>query len=110
MINECYNTFVELSTQQCLKNDYKDSQKVKKHNDAYGKLLKLMDVMSEENCDTVLDELLVHNDDRVRINAALLCFQTNVHKDKAIQVLKRIVESSNDSTIVFSAKNLLNKL
>ena len=37
-MKDYYNLFIQLSLQQCLKNDYSDKEKVKKHNKATKKL------------------------------------------------------------------------
>ena len=47
MINECYNTFVELSTQQCLKKDYKDYSSYK--NVGYGNFAEKFSLLSEKD-------------------------------------------------------------
>ena len=44
---EYYNSFVELSLQQCLKNDYADSEKIHRHNAASKKLLALQEEMKK---------------------------------------------------------------
>ena len=46
-MKDYYNSFVDLSLQQCLKTDYVDKQKVKKHNAACYKLKKLKDEMEQ---------------------------------------------------------------
>ena len=47
-MKDYYNLFVELSLQQCTKNDYVNKLKVKKHNAASKKLNKLQDEMMKK--------------------------------------------------------------
>ena len=63
--------------------------------------------MAENDCEDILSMLLIHKDNRVRINAASLCLQINVLVQKAVLTLSNIVNTSDDSTICFSAKMLL---
>lgn len=102
-----YDLFVDLSLQQCTKDDYQNKLKVKSHNVAIKKLQKLQGEMKKMNCIEVLDLLLLHEDDRVKINAASLCLQMGVFVDKAIRILEQIIKLSNDSTLSFSATILL---
>ena len=80
-MKDYYNLFVELSLQQCTKNDYGNKQKVKKHNAAYKKLNKLQDEMMNS-------EVLV---------------------EQSILTLEKIIAGSDDPTICFFAKMLLQK-
>ena len=108
-MKDYYNLFIELSLQQCTKNDYANKLKVKKHNDAFKKLKKLQDEMKQNVNDDVLYLLLNHEDDRVKVNAASFCLQAEILVDQAILALKKIIDVSDDSTICFSAKMLLQK-
>lgn len=102
-----YCLFVELSLQQCTKNDYTDKKKLKAHNAASKKLKQLEAEMREDNCEDILYKLLSHEDDRVKINAASLCLQMNVLVSHAECVLQSIIDSSDDSTLCFSAEMIL---
>ena len=108
-MKDYYNLFVELSLQQCTKNDYANKLKVKKHNIATKKLKMLQDEIKQNVSEPMLYMLLNHEDDRVKINATSFCLQTEILIDQAILVLKRIIDVSDDSTICFSAKMLLQK-
>ena len=77
-MKDYYNLFVELSLQQCTKNDYENKLKVKKHNAAYKKLNKLQDEMMKNIGDDALHALLNHEDDRVKVNAASFCLNSEV--------------------------------
>ena len=103
------NLFVELSLQGCTKNDYANKLKVKKHNAASQKLKKLQNEMKENVSEDILYVLLNHEDDRVKINAASFCLQSEILMDQAVLTLKNLIEVSDDSTICFSAKMLLQK-
>lgn len=109
-MKEYYNKFVELSMQQCTKNDYADKNKVKVHNEASKKLLQLQEEMKKIDYLEILQDLLNHDDDRVKINAASFCFRMNVYREKVVNVLKSIINTSNDNTIRFSAEMILENL
>ena len=106
-MKDYYNLFVELSLQQCTKNDYGNKLKVKKHNAAYKKLNKLQDEMMKNIGDDALHALLNHEDDRVKVNAASFCLKSEVLVEQSILTLEKIIAGSDDPTICFSAKMLL---
>ena len=100
-MKDYYNLFINLSLQQCAKNDYSDKQKVEVHNKASKKLRELQTEMNKIDSTEILFMLLSHEDDRVKINAASLCLQ---------MTLKNIVDFSKDSTMRFPAKILLQNI
>lgn len=106
-MKDYYNLFVELSLQQCTKNDYANKLKVKAHNTASKELRQLQDEMKQIDSEKILCMLLNHKDDRVKVNAAALCLQMNVLVDNAVLALKKIIDVSNDATMRLSAKMLL---
>lgn len=106
-MKDYYNLFVNLSLQQCTKNDYTNKFRVDAHNKATKKLICLQSEMKKEDCMDTLRMLLNHNDDRVVINAAATCLQMNILVNQAISALERIIDSSGDPTICLSAKMLL---
>ena len=102
-----YDLFVQLSLQQCTKNDYVDKLKVKKHNEAIRKLNKLQNEITQNISEDMLNMLLNHEDDRVKINAASFCLHSKILVEQSVLVLKNIIANSDDETICFSAKMLL---
>lgn len=102
-MKDYYNRFVELSLQQCTKADYQDMQKVKANNAASISLRRMQSEIPPET----LTMLLMHDDVRVRINAAAMCLQSDVSVPQAVRTLKEIVSSADDPTFCFSAKMLL---
>ena len=108
-MKDYYDLFVELSLQQCTKSDYANKLKVQKHNAASKKLNKLQDEMMQNISNDTLCALLNHEDDRVKVNAASFCLKSEVLVEQSILTLKKIIADSNDSTICFSAKMLLQK-
>lgn len=106
-MKDYYNLFVELSLQQCTKNDYANKSQVKKHNIASKKLKKLQDEMRQNVSEEILYQLLNHEDDRVKINASSFCLQSEKLIDQAVLTLKQIIDTSSDLTISFSARMLL---
>ena len=81
--------------------------KVKTHNIASKKLRQLQEEMKQNDCTEVLRMLLIHKDDRVKVNAASFCFQSEILIEQAVLALKKIIDVSDDSTICFAAKMLL---
>lgn len=106
-MKDYYNLFVELSLQQCTMHDYSDKKKVKRHNAAAQKLDLLQAEMKEIDCTNLLNELLRHDDDRVKLNAASLCLSKGILINEAKQTLNRIINFSEDSTMCFCAKMIL---
>lgn len=101
--------FVELSLQQCKQDDYGNRAKVRKHNAAWKKLLKLEEKMRQNGDEDTLHRLLEHEDERVKANAAAFCLQSRILVDKSVAILKELRDTSNDWTVAFSAKMLLRK-
>lgn len=106
-MKDYYDLFVELSLQQCTKNDYANKLKVTKHNEVTEKLNKMQAEMMQNISDDTLCALLNHEDDRVKVNAASFCLRSNVLVEKSILTLEKIIADSDDSTIRFSAEMLL---
>ena len=109
-MKDCYNLFVALSLQQCTAADYSDKEKVKKHNVALRKIQQLQKEMAQKECYDELNLLLSHEDERVLLNAAVLSFQMGLFVEKAEVILKGIMDTSNDLTMCFSAKMLLQSM
>ena len=57
----------------------------------------------------ILYALLNHEDDRVNVSVASFCLQSGILVEQSVPKLKRIIDISDDSTICFSAKMLLQK-
>ena len=107
-MKDYYDLFVRLSLKQCLAEDYSKKGRVAAHNRATKKLLEIQEEMKEtDNLEDILNDLLNHGDDRVKINAAALCLEMRVFIEKASLVLKNIMESSSDTTLCFSARMIL---
>ncbi len=102
-----YNTFVELALQQCRKSDYADKQKVKRNNVAFTKLNSMQEEMRQNFGEEQWCALLNHEDDRVKVNAAVFCLKFKVLVEQAVFTLEKIKDGSDDSTISFSAKMTL---
>lgn len=109
-MKDYYKLFIDLSLQQCLKDDYADKERVKAHNKASKKLRQLQKEMKQNDCSDILCDLLKYQDDRVKVNAVFLCLQMNTHREKAGQIAREIIEGSSDPTIVFTAKTALQSM
>lgn len=108
-MKDYYNLFVELSLQQCTQNDYVNKRKVKARNAASKKLNELQGEMMRNMSDDTLCALLNHEDDRVNVNAAAFCLNSEGLVARSILTLEKIIADSDDSAICFSAKMQLNK-
>lgn len=109
-MKDYYNLFVELSLQQCTKNDYGNKLKVKKHNAAYKKLNKLQDEMMKNIGDDALHTLLNHEDDRVKVNAASFCLNSEVLVEQSILTLEKNNCWFRRSNNMFFRKNVITKI
>ena len=109
MNRDYYNEFVALSLQQCTGRDYADQRKIKVHNAASKKLESLQAKLKGDDSTEMLNLLLCHEDDRVKINAAAQCLRINALVDRAIFTLENLVVSSDDPTMRFTAKMILQK-
>lgn len=107
-MKDYYHLFVSLSLQQCTKDDYTNKNKVKLHNLASKKLHKLQNEMQQNVSKEILYMLLNHEDERVRVNAASLCLHKKDFIENSILILEEIINRSDDPTLIFSAKMLLN--
>ena len=106
-MKDYYDLFIELSLQQCTKSDYANKEKVKIHNLAAKKLRQLQEEMKLSLSEEMLRKLLRHEDDRVKVNVASFCLQSEVLVEQAVLTLKKVVEASDDPTLCFTAKMLL---
>ena len=106
-MKDYYDLFIELSLQQCSKSDYANKEKVKIHNSADKKLRQLQEEKKHSLSEEMLCKLLRHEDDRVKVNVASFCLQSEVLVEQAVLTLKKVVEASDDPTLCFTAKMLL---
>lgn len=106
-MKDYYTRFVELSLQQCKQDDYGDRAKVRNHNVAWKKLIKLEEEMRQTGDDATLQRLLNHENERVKLNAAAFCLQLEILVEKSVLILKEVLDNSDDWTSAVSAKMLL---
>ena len=106
-MKDYYSLFVDLSRQQCTASDYIDKNRIKEHNEAAKQIKKLQFEMESKGGLDVLDALLDHEDERVKINAASICLEKGVFVEKASYELKKIESCSEDHSLAFSATILL---
>jgi len=109
-IDEYRNTSIDLSLNTCLKEDYCDKRKLRRHNKAMDMLLKLtseLSGLSKESCQEILSPLLAHEDARVALSAAAQCLRLDLLELEALTALIRIEQHAMDSMLSFSAKILL---
>ena len=106
-MKDYYNIFVDLCLQTCTQHDYRSTAKVLKHNRAMTKIIEITKEIDDTGNSAVFEELLNHEDERVRLNAAYDCLRTNISVRKACKELKRLAKKSKDASISFSAKMTL---
>ena len=102
-----YSLFVDYSLSQCLKEDFSNKKKVRQNNQAANKLQKLQKKMLQGDFENTLARLLHHQDARVQINAAVLCYKANAFTNEAIQILRNIVANCDDPIVAFNAEMVL---
>ncbi|MBQ6585179.1 MAG: hypothetical protein IJH83_00040, partial [Coriobacteriales bacterium] len=71
--------------------------------------LKLEATMRQDDCVEIIRKLFLHQDERVRVQAAGMCIkQNNALKDEAKAVLREVIDSQDaDRTVKFSAEMFL---
>ena len=109
-MKDYYTEFVNLSLQQCTKEDYKYKSRVRKHNRAFKKIEILTNEISkleEGQRIEILERLLFHEDSRVVTGAGAYCLQSGLLKDKALERLREIVLTETDPVLSFSAEMFL---
>lgn len=106
-MKEKIDLFIELSLQQCKNEDYGNSKSVKIHNEAVEKLSKLKTQINITESKEEFKTLLLHNDSRVKINAAQFCFDQQILIYNAKNALQEVLNNETDSTLIFSAKQIL---
>ncbi len=110
-MKDYYDLFVTYSMSLCSQEEYSNKQRIREHNASMKKLLCLqaeMDKEIEKHLDMLI-RLLVHNNEKVRINAAEYCLKKNVYKKEAVDTLNNIAKFSLDMTLAFSAKTILDQ-
>ena len=110
-MEDFYAQFVALCTQLCFEKDYLDKSKLRKHNAAVTKLGKLKEKILKTDCIETIRSLLLHEDERVRLSAAIMCLkQLHGLEEEAKRVAQEIADSSLDPFIRFEATFLLETL
>lgn len=102
-----YDEFIQISLQQCSVKDYGDPRMVEKHNAAEKKLEALKREIIKNQGEAIFAELLLHENARVRLNAASCCISENIFTPQAHRALQAIIRTADDQSIRFAAKMLL---
>ncbi|MBR2454648.1 MAG: hypothetical protein IKB36_01195 [Clostridia bacterium] len=102
-----YTLFVDLCLKRCLTDDYGDKSKVRQHNRSMNKLLKLQKEMEEKDCSEILDKLLIHDDDRVKLSAGTFAVDFPSHREKSIIAINDVAKKSKDKMLSFDAYMVL---
>lgn len=80
-MRDYYKEFVDISLQQCREDDYLDPKKIRAHNIAMRKMKRLQRELQSNGVTDFCQKLLKHEDDRVRMNAAVLWSTASVLQD-----------------------------
>ena len=99
-MKDYYQSFVGLCLQMYRWKEINDDEKFKKHNLAVQRLEKLKKEMSEVDCSEVMERLLAHDDDRVKMSAAYFCIKQGYHTDKARQIVTEIFNDKSKDPVV----------
>lgn len=102
-----YDLFVDLCKRQNLKDDYANSFKGISHNLAMKKLKSLQKKIEKNKDFILLENLMHHDDDRVRLNAASFALELGVNLKLSRFILEDIKKNSKDVTVSFSAEQLI---
>ncbi len=108
-MKDYYSIFVDYSLHLCNENDYDNKNKVRQHNVFAKKLNTIKTEMKSIDCTGVIYQLLFHEDERVVINAVDLCYRIGVLPELASAIAEKLYESSEDKTIKFAAKIMIDK-
>ncbi len=106
-MRDFYNLIIELSQKTCFKDDYESKKKVREHNRAMTKLYNLKNEMNTSECSQILLKLLEHEDDRVVLNAAMLCVELKFNLKETKRKLEWVLNESDDSILSLNAEQLL---
>ena len=89
--------------------ELKDKKRLRVHNKAMTELYKLQEEMygEPEHCSKVVQDLLLHEDDKVKVKAGAYCLNNDVHRERAIDILSTIVKTSKDKWIAYNAADVL---
>ena len=89
--------YVDLCKYLCIaSSDYGNKQKLKAHNRAMGLLRDYADELAQDpERERIFAELLGHSDVVVSVTAAADCIRFQIHKEKAVAVLKEAVKHEN---------------
>ena len=107
MKKDYYNLFVDLCLKRCFEDDYEYKSKVRAHNRAMDKLLKIQKEMKETDFSEILDKLLTHDDDRVKLSAGNFGADFPSHREKSIIALNDVARRSKDKMLSFDAYMVL---
>ncbi len=107
-MDDSYDIFIQLCLQQCKKEDYRDKAKVKAHNASFQALRQMETELAKTDRAPMLEKLLLHEDDRVKLNAAAMCLRQKILTEKALAILSDLAKESEDETLRLSAKMVCN--
>lgn len=111
------NRYIEEYINLCSKlvydcNECKNKTKIKSHNIAARKLIKLSkEINSDERLSKeVFKELLENKDEVVRLWSSIQCIDNNIYQEKAMELLNNLYKNSKNKIISFEARLKLKDL
>lgn len=89
----------------CSGHEYANKKRLKQHNQAMDRLMKLQKEMFAEidHCSDLAYELLNHSEEKVRLCAGSYCLMARIHQEIAIQTLLAIEHTSQDKMLAACA-------
>ena len=109
-MKDYYTLIVDLSMQLLLVGDYDDKTKLRRHDRAMNKILKLQDEMMKVDCDDVILRLLEHPEERVKLKGVVCCKRKKIFLEKAIEELEDVINNPKDPTMQYAAEKLLEQI
>ena len=106
-MKDYYKIFVELCSHLCYADDYGSKKKVRVHNRAMDKIVKLENELDTPEGAEILLKLLFHENDHVILSSAMLCLKLKLHENEVKERVKYVHQNSKDHTIRFDAKMML---
>lgn len=105
-MKDYYNIFIQCSMSRCLSfDDLIDKKRLRIHNKAMDQLSSLQKemFMESDKCAGITHELLIHEDERVRIGAGAYCIHAQILIEEGVNTLIEIRDNSKSKYMRVSA-------
>lgn len=101
--------FIKLCERLCKENEDYTKTNAVKHNKSMKKLAEMCKKLSydKNNAEIIYNTLMKHDDENIRAIAAFHSLSLNINLEKAQEVLRNIIENTNNPIEKFNAEMLL---